>query len=217
MTSRVLEFVRTQEEWLRQELLATAAPLFLSLQEALALYYQEIAAQGLPATPPRLKVELPANPPGLEVPLLAMAPEVDWRWSGEAWLLSGAGWLRRAWEGLKAKLGRQAVTDPRERTLKNLAWALKTIKERLREEARVGLVDFGERLKFRYFSPLVDGLAAALTDHLDDLLKSLVADLEVMVATMHEAEADQETRRQRLVALSQRAQAVEADLSGEEG
>jgi hypothetical protein len=217
MTGRVLEFVRTQEEWLRQELLATAAPLFLSLQEALTLYYQEIAAQGLPATPPRLKVELPANPMGLEVPMLSMAPEVDWRLSGEAWLRSGAGWLRRAWEGLKARLGRQAVTDPRERTLKNLAWALRAMKDRLREEAKVGLVDFGERLKFRYFFPLVEGLAASLTAHLDDLLKSLLADLEVMAATMREAEADQETRRQRLTALAQRAKALEEELMGGEG
>jgi len=217
MTGRVLEFVRTQEEWLRQELLATAAPLFLSLQEALALYYQEIAAQGLPATPPRLKVELPANPTELEVPLLTMTPEVDWRFSGEAWLRSGAGWLRRGWEALKARLGRQAVTDPREQILKNLAWALKAMKDRLREEAKVGLVDFGERLKFRYFFPLVDGLTASLTAHLDDLLKSLVADLEVMVAAMREAEAGQESRRQRLEALAQRAKAVGDELLGEEG
>jgi hypothetical protein len=201
MTGRILEFVRTQEDWLRQELLATAAPLFLSLQEALALYYQEIAAQGLPAMPPRLKVELPANPAGLEVPLLTVAPEVDWRWSGEAWLRSGASWLRWAWEALKARLGRKAVT----------------IKDRLREEARVDLIDFGERLKFRYFFPLVDGLSHSLMAHLDDLLKSLLADLEGMVAAMREAEADQETRRQRLVALAQRAQAVEAELMGEEG
>jgi hypothetical protein len=217
MTGRVLEFVRTQEEWLRQELLATAAPLFLSLQEALALYYQEIAAQGLPAAPPKLKLELPDNPTGLEVPLLSMAPEVDWRLSGEAWLRSGAGWLRRGWEALKARLGRQAVTDPREQTLRNLAWALKAIKDRLREEAKVGLVDFGERLKFRYFFPLVDGLAASLTDHLDDLLKSLLADLEVMAATMREAESDQESRRQRLTALARRARTLEEELIGEEG
>jgi hypothetical protein len=217
MTGRVLEFVKTQEEWLRQELLATAAPLFLSLQEALALYYQEIAAQGLPATPPRLKVELPPNPTALEVPLLTVAPEVDWRWSGEAWLRSGAGWLRRAWEALKAKLGRKAVTDPREQTLQNLAWALKTIKDRLREEARVDLIDFGERLKFQYFFRLVDGLSASLMAHLDDLLKSLLADLEGMVAAMREAEADQETRRQRLMVLAQRAQAVEEELSKREG
>jgi hypothetical protein len=215
-TGRFLEFVRTQEEWLRQELLATAAPLFLSLQEALALYYQEIAAQGLKASPPRLKVELPASPP-LEVPLLTMAPEVEWRLSGEAWLRSGAGWLRRAWEAVKDRLGRQAVTDPREQTLRNLAWALRAMKDRFRQEAKVGLVDFGERLKFRYFFPLVDGLAASLTAHLDDLLKSLLADLEGLVAAMGEAGTDQASRRQRLMALAQRAQALEGELLAEEG
>jgi hypothetical protein len=217
MTGRALEFVRVQEEWLRQELLATAAPLFFSLQEALTLYYQEIAAQGLPASPPRLKVELPANPAGLEIPLLSVAPEVDWRWSGEAWLRSGAGWLRRAWEALKARLGRKAVTDPRERLLQSLTWALQAIKDRLREEAKVSLVDFGERLKFRYFFPLVDGLTASLEAHLDDLLKSLLADLEGVVAAMRQVGTDQESRRQRLMALAERARQVEADLGGGEG
>ena len=212
MTGRILEFIRTQDEWLRQELLATAGPLFLSLQEALTLYYQEIAAQGLPASPPRLKVELPANPAGLEPPLLTVAPEVDWRWSGEAWLRSGAGWLRRVWEGLKARLGRKAVTGPREQALQNLAWTLRAIKDRLREEAKVDLIDFGERLKFRYFFPLVDGLTVNLSAHLDDLLKSLLADLEGVVSATQAAGANQESRRQRLTALGQRAQVVEAEL-----
>jgi hypothetical protein len=213
MTGRILEFIRVQEEWLRQELLATEAPLFLSLQEALTLYYQEIADQGLPVTPPRLKVELPANPSGLEVPLLTVAPQVDWRWSGEAWLRSGTGWLRRAWEGLKARLGRKAVTDPREQTVQNLTWALRAMKERLREEAKMSLVDFGERLKFQYLFPLVDGLGASLEAHLDDLLKSLLADLEGVMAAMRQAGEDQESRRQSLEALAQRVKAVDQELS----
>ena len=214
MTARILEFIRIQEEWLGQELLAAAAPLFLSVQEALALYYQEITAQGLPASPPRLKVELPPHPAGLEVPLLNLAPQIDWRWSSEAWLRSGAGWLRRAWEAVKARLGRRAVTDPREQTLQNLAWALKTIKERLRQEAKVSLVDFGERLKFRYFFPLVDGLAAGLEAHLDDLLKSLLADLEGVTTVMRQAGADQESRRRRLEDLAHRVKEVEKELTG---
>ncbi len=214
MTGRSLEFIRNQEEWLRQELLATAAPLFLSLQEALTLYYREIADLGLPASPPHLKVELPPNPAGLEVPLLMVAPEVDWRFSGEAWLRSGAGWLRRAWQALKAKLGRKTVLDPRSQLLQNLSWALQAIKDRLLEEARVNLVDFGERLKFQYFFPLVDGLTASLEAHLDDLLKSLLADLEGVTGAMRQAGADQETRRQRLAALAERAGQVEAELGG---
>ncbi|MGQ9687446.1 MAG: dynamin family protein [Desulfobaccales bacterium] len=214
MTARILEFIRIQEEWLRQELLATAAPLFLSIQEALALYYQEISAQGLPASPPRLTVELPANPPGLEVPLLTLAPEVDWRWSGEAWLRTGAGWLRRTWEAVKARLRRQAVSSPWEQTRLNLAWALKAIKERLRQEAKVSLLDFGERLKFRYFFPLVDGLAAGLEAHMEDLLKSLLADLEGLTAVIRQAGADQESRRRRLEALSLRVKEVAEKLNG---
>lgn len=214
MTARVLEFTRIQEEWLRQELLATAAPLFQSLQEALARYYQEIAAHGLPVSPPRLKVELPPNPK-LEVPLLNVAPQIDWRWSGEAWLRSGTGWLRRTWEALKARFGRRAVTDPREQLVQSLTRALGGMKERLREEAKMSLVDFGERLKFQYLFPLVDGLSASLEAHLDDLLKSLLADLEGVVGAMRQAGADQETRRQRLETLARQVKKVEQELGGE--
>ena len=147
------------------------------------------------------------------MPLLNVAPQVDWRWSGEAWLRSGTGWLRRAWEALKARLGRQAVTDPREQTVQSLTWALRAMKERLREEAKVSLIDFGERLKFQYFFPLVDGLGAGLEAHLDDLLKSLLADLEGVMAAMRQAGEDQETRRQSLEALAQRVKALEQKLS----
>lgn len=216
LTGRVLEFVRQQEEWLRQELLAIAAPLFLSLQEALTLYYQEITALGLAAAPPRLKVELPPDPPGLEVPLLTVAPEGDWRWSGEVWLRSGMGWLRRAWEAVKARLGRRPA-DPREQLLELLTQALRVIKNRLLEEARVNLVDFGERLKFRYFFPLVDGLTASLEAHLDNLLHSLLADLEAVVAAMRQVGVDQEARRRALMDLAEKVAALEKEWGEGEG
>lgn len=213
MTARILEFLRLQEEWLKQELLATAAPLFLSVQEALSLYYQELAAAGLPGEAPRLKVELPPFVPELEVPLLTLNFQSEWRLAGEAWLRSGAGRLRRAWEWLKARLGREAVTDPRLQTLKDLAWALQALKRRLREELRISLVDFGERLKYRYFFPWLEGLAAGLEAQLDDLLGSLLAHLEGTVAVMEETGAARESRRQRLRLLLEKAAAVEGELA----
>ena len=45
----LVEFIREQEEWLRQELAHLWQPLFLNLQEALSLYYREIADLGLAA------------------------------------------------------------------------------------------------------------------------------------------------------------------------
>jgi len=215
LTGRTLEFVRAQEEWLRQELLTAAAPLFLALQDALAQYYREIGALGLPAAPPRLKVELPPNPQDLEVPLFPLdLPETDWRWTGEAWLRSGAGWLTRAWEAVKARLGREAVTDPRGQLLRSLERALGAIKDRLLEEARLNLLDFGERLKFRYFFPLVDRLTASLEAHLDNLLQSLLADLEGVTEALRQAGADREARRHRLAALAYRARLAEEGLGG---
>ena len=212
LTGRALEFVKGQEEWLRQELLATAAPLFLSLQEALAQYYREVGELGLPAAAPRLKVELPPSPPELQVPLFPLdLPEDDWRWTGEAWLRTGLGWLSRAWEALKARLGRKSLTDPKVLLRRNLERALGAIKARLMEEARLNLLDFGERLKFQYFFPLVDGLTSRLETHLDNLLHSLFADLEGMTREISEAGALREARRERLAHLARRARQVEED------
>ena len=87
------------------------------------------------------------------------------------------------------------------------------MKERVREEAKMNLVDFGERLKFQYLFPLVDGLGAGLEAHLDDLLKSLLADLEGVMAAMRQAGEGQESRRQSLEALAQRVKAVDQELS----
>jgi hypothetical protein len=61
----------------------------------------------------------------------------------------------------------------------------------------------------------VDGLTASLEAHLDDLLKSLLADLEGVVAAMHQAGADRETRRQRLKTLDRRVKQLEQELGGE--
>ena len=48
-------------------------------------------------------------------------------------------------------------------------------------------------------------------------VESLLADLEGVVAAMRQAGTDQESRRQRLAALAERARLVEADLGGEGG
>ena len=60
----LVQFIRGQEEWLRQELDHLWTPLFLALQEALTLYYREIAELGLPATPPTLEVAAISPAPG---------------------------------------------------------------------------------------------------------------------------------------------------------
>ena len=69
----LVEFIRGQEEWLRQELGHLWTPLFLALQEALTLYYREIEELGLPAAPPTLEVAAISRPQGLEMPLLSLS------------------------------------------------------------------------------------------------------------------------------------------------
>ena len=125
----LVEFIREQEEWLRQELARLWQPLFLTLQEALALYYREIADLGLAAAAPTLEAAAVARPQGLEVPLLNLEVVPDWRFAREVWVASGLGVLGRAWDAIKRRLKLAGEVDPRRQLLRDLERALAALKD----------------------------------------------------------------------------------------
>jgi hypothetical protein len=212
----LVEFIRGQEEWLRQELAQAWEPLFLALQEALTLYYREIEDLGLPAAPPTLEVAAIPRPQGLEVPLLNLEIAPDWRFAREVWVRSGMGWLGRAWDAVKHRLGLAGETAPRRQLLRDLERALAALKEWVQEEARVQLLDYQERLKFQYFFPLVDQWLARQEASLEDSLGSLLGSLAGAAETMHLAEEERAARRRRLDDLIPLAQHLEARLEAGE-
>jgi Dynamin family len=214
---QALEFIRLQQDWVKGELKKTIAPLFVSLQEALTLYYREIEALGLPGSPPQIKPEIPGLSKKLEPPLLSLPLELDWRWAGQVWMRSGMGALRRAWQAVKHKLGWKVEADPREQQFQDLAKALKTIKAWLLEQVRVQLIDYGERLKFRYFFPLVEESVKRLEANLDTLIGALTADLEGMADVLRQEEADRETKQKRLGELGAEVRSIETRLAGAAG
>ena len=210
----LVEFIRTQEEWLRQELSRLGAPLLLSLQEALTLYYHEIQALGLAASPPTLKMADPPRLSDLEVPLLTLQLDPGWRLSGEAWVRSGVGSLARVWEALKRRLKLGQEVDLRRQLLKDLARALKALKLWVKEEAKSQLLDYEERLKFRYFFPLVDQWLTHQEAALKNTLDSLVADLEGVTGDLRLEEEERQARQHRLEELLPEVREIEMRLLG---
>jgi hypothetical protein len=210
----LVEFIRGQEEWLQQELQQLWEPWFLALQEALALYYREIADLGLPATPPALKLAAIPRPQGLEVPLLNLAIAPDWRFAREVWLRSGLGYLGRAWEEVKRRLGWGAAADPRRQLLRDLGRALASLKEWLLEEVKVQLLDYRERLKFRYFFPLVEEWLKEQEASLENTLGSLLVSLQGAAEAMHLVEAERAARGRRLAEMLPAVRAMESRLAG---
>ena len=152
----LVEFIREQEEWLRQELARLWQPLFLTLQEALTLYYREIADLGLAAAAPTLEAAAVARPQGLEVPLLNLEVAPDWRFAREVWVASGMGFLGRTWDAIKRRLKLAGEVDPRRQLLRDLERALAALKDWLGSELEGQLLNYREGLKFQYFFPLVD-------------------------------------------------------------
>jgi len=209
----LVEFVRAQEEWLRQELSHLWTPLFLALQEALTLYYREIAELGLSAAAPTLEVAAIPRPQGLEMPLLVLGPTPGWRFAREVWLRSGLGFLGRTGEALKQRLGLGGEKEPRRQLRRDLERALTSLKKWLREEVQVGLLDYRERLKFQYFFPLVDRWLKKQEAGLEDTLGSLVGSLSALTAAVHLEGGERQAREQRLEEMIPRLQAIEARLA----
>jgi hypothetical protein len=214
---QALEFIRRQEEWVQEELQKTISPLFMSLQEALGLYYHEMQDLGFPAPPPQVKFQVPGFSKNIEVPLLSLPLELDWRWAGEVWMRSGTGALRRAWQAIKGKLGWKVEADPRAQLIRDLEKALKTIKTWLAEQVRVQLIDYGERLKFQYFFRLVDDLIGRQEDNIEALIGSLTADLEGLAEAVRQVEADRGARQSRLQELAPQLRSLEERLSAAAG
>jgi hypothetical protein len=211
----LVEFIREQEEWLRQELAHLWQPLFLALQEALILYYREIADLGLPAAPPTLEATAIPRPQGLEVPLLNLEVVPDWRFAREVWVRSGMGAIGRVWDAIKRRLGLAGETEPRKQLLRDLERALAALKDWLQEEVRVQLLDYREGLKFQYFFPLVDQWLKLQEASLDDTLGSLLGSLQGAAEAMHLAEEERAARRQRLTELIPLAHRIETRLAAE--
>jgi hypothetical protein len=208
----LVEFIREQEDWLRGELTRVETPLLLSLQDALTLYYREIEALGFSSTPPALEMAANPRPSGLEVPLVNLQLDPGWWLDAEAWVRSGAGFLERPWEALKRRLGLGAAMEPRQQLLRDLGRALKSIKNWLQEQVKVQLIDYGERLKFQYFLPLVDQWLQQQETGLANTMRSLLTDLEGVAGAMHLEEEERSARRRRLEELLPQVKQIEVLL-----
>jgi hypothetical protein len=208
----LVEFIRAQEERLRQELDRLWQPLFLTLQEALALYYREIADLGLAAAAPTLETATAVRPQGLEVPLLNLEMVPDWRFAREVWVASGLGVLGRAWDAVKRRLKLAGEKDPRRQLLRDLERALAALKVWLGSELEGQLLNYREGLKFQYFFPLVDQWLKQQEASLADTLGSLLGSLQGAAATMQLEEAERAQRRRRLEQLIPLARRIEARL-----
>jgi hypothetical protein len=209
----LVEFIRDREEWLRQELSHLWTPLFLALQEALTLYYREIAELGLPAAPPALEAAAIERPQGLEMPLLLLEPVPGLRFAREVWLRSGLGFLGRTWAAVKQRLGLGGAAEPGSQLRHDLERALAALKGWLLEEVQVQLLDYRERLKFQYFFPLVDQWLKQQEAGVQDTLGSLLGSLSGLTAAVQWEETERRNREQRLEQMIPAVQAVESRLS----
>jgi hypothetical protein len=75
------------------------------------------------------------------------------------------------------------------------------------------LLDYRERLKFRYFFPLVDQWLKEQEAGLEDTLGSLLGSLTGITAAVHLEETERQARESRLEEMIPAVQAIELRLS----
>ncbi|MDD3581502.1 MAG: dynamin family protein [Desulfobacca sp.] len=212
---RILEFVRHQEEWLAAELATAVNPLLVSLQDALSLYYQEMASLGVPAPVPSLSTAAWSRPAELQPPLFTLELTLGWKLRGEALLRLGANLVTQTLARLKRLWRKTPNPTKRERLRQSLSEALSRIKNQTLEETQRSLLDYAERLKFRYFFVLVDQVVREQEAGWQTALKSLLVDLDGLKEAIQQQEdykADWRRRLQGVIAQDQQIETALIDL-----
>jgi hypothetical protein len=206
---KILEFVHRQEQWLQEELGQVLEPLLASLQDALNLYYREIAGLGIAATAPAITAAAWQKPPQLQPRLFSLELGLTMRLRSQAMLRFGVTLVADALKRLQKRLRKQAAAPPADRLRASLAGALEDIKAHTHRELADGLLSYGENLKFQYFFPLIDHLAQEQAKELRLSLAALFVDLEGLQQVISQQSQQREVWRRRLEDLSQRLAQVE--------
>ncbi len=207
---KILEFIYLQEQWLQEELTQVLEPLLASLQDALNLYYQEIAALGISTAAPTIALNAWKKPENLQPRLFSLELSLNMRLRSQAMLRFGMNLVADALQRLKKRLRKHAAVPAPDRLRASLARALEDIKAHTRQEMADGLLSYCENLKFQYFFPLAEYLAGEQGRGLHLTLAALLVDLEGLQQVISQQSQQREVWRRRLEDLTQRLQQVEA-------
>ncbi len=207
---KILDFVHGQEQGLQEELQQVLEPLLVSLQDALNLYYHEIAALGIGATAPTIALAPWQKPDNLPLRLFSLELSLTMRLRSQAMLRFGLNLMAEALARLKKRLRKQAAGPNVDRLRTALQGALEDIKTHTRQELADALLSYCENLKFQYFFPLVEYLAAAQARDLRLSLAALLMDLEGMQQVISQQRQQREVWRRRLAEISQGLEQLEA-------
>ncbi|MGQ9920196.1 MAG: dynamin family protein [Desulfobacca sp.] len=207
---KIMEFIYLQEEWLQEELTQVLAPLLASLQDALNLYYQEIAALGISAAAPTIALTPWQKPEKLQPHLFSLELGLTMRLRSQAMLRFGINLVADAVRRLRKRLRQQTTTPAPDRLRASLAKALDDIKAHTRQEMADSLLSYCENLKFQYFFPLAEYLASEQGRGLHLTLAGLLVDLESLQGVISQQSQQRQVWRRRLEDLTHQLQEVEA-------
>jgi GTPase SAR1 family protein len=211
---KVIDFAKTREEEIEQQLVEAAAAYWDLLGHALRQYQKSLTARDVPValeTPEALP--LPRRPALKAPPFSAFLQHSDAVGRGSLLIRFGLGRLRQFFSGLKDRVFRRGPTkDETETTVQLFQEAVALVKQETQNELLTYFMNYRENFKFAYLFAFVDHYVEALVQVFQDFGEATMVDIGHIQEAAERRGVSQQDVSEDLAILLHRLQYAEGQL-----
>jgi GTPase SAR1 family protein len=212
---RVIDFAKTREEEIEQQLLEAVKAYWDLLGHALRQYQKSLTAHGVPVvleTPQSLP--LPQKPALKPPAFSAFLQQSDALGRGSLLVRFGLGRLRQFFSGLKDRVFRRGPKDEAETGEQLFQEAVALVKQETRNELLAYFLNYRENFKFAFLFTFVDRYVEALVQVFRDFGEATMLDIGQIQEAAERRGLNQKDATEDLAILLQRLQYAEEQLHG---
>jgi GTPase SAR1 family protein len=212
---RVIEFAKTREEEIEQQLLEAVKAYWDLLGHALRQYQKSLTAHGVPVvleTPQSLP--LPQKPALKPPPFSAFLQQSDALGRGSLLVRFGLGRLRQFFSGLKDRVFRRGPKDEAETSEQLFQEAIALVKQETRNELLAYFLNYRENFKFAFLFAFVDRYVEALVQVFRDFGEATMLDIGHIQEAAERRGLNHKDATEDLAILLQRLQYAGEQLDG---
>jgi GTPase SAR1 family protein len=212
---RVIDFAKTREEEIEQQLVEAVKAYWDLLGHALRQYQKSLTAYGVPIvleTPESLP--LPRRPALKPPPFSAFLQQSEAMGRGSLLVRFGLGRLRQFFAGLKDRVFRRGPKDEAETSEQLFQEAVALVKQETQNELLAYFLNYRENFKFAFLFVFVDRYAEALVQVFRDFGEATMLDIGQIQEAAERRGLTQRDETEDLAILRQRLQYAEEQLHG---
>ena len=212
---RVIDFAKTREEEIEQQLVEAVEAYWDLLGHALRQYQKSLTARGVPVvleTPESLP--LPRRPALKPPPFSAFLQQSEALGRGSLLIRFGLGRLRQFFSGLKDRVFRRGPKDEAETSEQLFQEAVALVKQETQNELLAYFLNYRENFKFTFLFAFVDRYVEALLQVFRDFGEATMLDIGHIQEAAERRGLNQRDVTEDLAILLHRLQYAEEELRG---